>query len=149
MALLLALFLFPDFVIAETIDTNSYEEKNISEKISTEESSKIFFLKEIPRIKVSNEEKSSLSNKDPFLPFGNNNSQDKSGIIFSEIDLKGIASINGDNVAFIKTSIGTNPYQKGDIIGAGFKLLNIDEKNLTIEISNNLTIHSIRLEDEK
>jgi len=149
MALLLALFLFPDFVIAETIDTNSYDQKNISEKKSTEDSLKIFFLKEIPRIKVSNEEKKSLSNRNPFLPYGHNNSEGKSGINFSEIDLKGIASINGEKVAFIKTSTGTNPYQTGEIIGGGFKLLNIDEKNLTIEISNNLTIHSIRLEDDK
>jgi len=149
MALLLALFLFSDFIMAETVDSNTYDQKNLSEKIITEESSKIFFLKEIPRIKVSNEEKKSLSNRNPFLPFGHNNSEGKSGINFSEIDLKGIASINGQKVAFIKTSIGTNPYQAGDIIGAGFKLLNIDDKNLTIEISNNLTIHSIRLEDEK
>ena len=149
MALLLALFLFSDFIMAETVDSNTYDQKNLSKKIITEESSKIFFLKEIPRIKVSNEEKKSLSNRNPFLPFGHNNSEGKSGINFSEIDLKGIASINGQKVAFIKTSKGTNPYQAGDIIGAGFKLLNIDDKNLTIEISNNLTIHSIKLEDEK
>ena len=83
------------------------------------------------------------------MPFGRNNKEGESGIKFSEIDFKGIANIGGKKVAFIQTSNGTNPYEIGEIIGAGFKLLNIDEKNLTIVISNNTNTHSIGLEDDE
>ena len=105
-------------------------------------------MKEIPRTKVSNQEKNSLSTRNPFLPFGNN-MDGKSGFSFSEIDFTGLASMNGENVAFIKTSKGTNPYLEGEIIGSGFKLVNIDEKNLTIEITDDINIYSISLEENE
>ena len=77
-------------------------------------------------------------------------------VTFSQIYLTGIASKNGEKVAFIKTSEGTFHYQEGEIIGSGFILLNIDDKNLTIQISNDIPItndtqiRSIKLiEDEK
>ena len=98
-------------------------------------------MKEIPRTKVSIEEKNSLSTRNPFLPIGQSidGNQD---LKFSEIDLNGIAIMNGNYVAFIKTSKGTNPYKIGEIIGSEFKLLSIDNKNLTIKISDDLvTLH--------
>ena len=63
--------------------------------------------------------------------------------------MTGIASLNGDKVAFIKTAEGTNTYQVGEIIGSGFKLLNIDDKNLTIQISNDITYTQLRLEEDE
>ncbi len=150
MAFIFLLFLFPDFIKAEIVDINSYSEINRLDEISNKESIKQYFLKEIPRTKVSTQEKNSLSTRNPFLPFGQNNTDGKSGFKFSEIYLTGIASINGDKVAFIKTAEGTNTYKVGEIIGSGLKLLNIDEKNLSIQISNDITTQSIALEqDEK
>ena len=143
MAFLFVLFLIPDFIKAEKIDINSYSELNELEDIRTKESSKIYFLKEIPRTKVSPEEKKSLSNRNPFLPLG------QTGFKTSEIDLTGIANMNGNKVAFIKTPTGTNPYKVGEVIGSEFKLLNIDEKNLTIQISDDTTTHLISLEEDE
>ncbi len=147
MAFIFLLFLFPDFIKANAVEVNSYSEISRLEK-SAKETLKISVLKEIPRTKVGPEEKKSLSNRNPFLPFGQNN-DGKSGFIFSEIDLTGIASINENKVAFIKTPTGINPYQVGEIIGSEFKLLNIDEKNLSIQISNDIDIYSIKLEEDE
>ena len=148
MALIFVLFLFPDFIKTETININSDFEINKLDDTSPKESSKISFLKEIPRTKVSLDEKNALDTRNPFLPIvqidGN------LGFKTSEIDLTGIASMNGNYVAFIKTPNGTNLYKEGELIGSEFKLLDIDEKNLTIKISDDTTTHSIPLEkDEK
>ena len=56
MALIFVLFLFPDFTKTETININSDFEINKLDDTSPKESSKISF-KEIPRTKVSLEEK--------------------------------------------------------------------------------------------
>ena len=144
MALLFVLFLFPDFIKTETININSDFEINKLDESSTKESSKISFLKEIPRTKVSPEEKNALDTRNPFLPIGQTDGN--LGFKTSEIDLTGIASIDGHYVAFIKTPNGTNLYKIGELIGSEFKLLNIDEKNLTIKISNDTTTYSIPLE---
>ena len=149
MVFIFLLFLFPNIVKAEKISDNVFFEINKLEELNKKELSNNYFLKEIPRTKVSTKEKTSLSTRNPFLPFGQNIKDGESGFKFSEVDLKGIASLNGEKVAFIKTSAGTNPYQEGEIIGSGFKLLNIDYKNLTIQISNDITIHSIKLEDDE
>ena len=149
MAFIFLLFIFSDLIKAESINSYSFSEVNKLEVISQKELSKSYFLKDIPRTKVSSKEKNSLNNRNPFLPFGQNIGDGKSGFKFSEIDLTGIASFDGDKVAFIKTSAGTNPYQVGETIGSGFKLLNIDDKNLTIQISNDISIHSITLEDDE
>ena len=77
------------------------------------------------------------------------NKDGKSGFQFSEIDLTGIAIFDGDKVAFLRTSEGTNPYQVGEIIGSGFKLIDINDENLTVKISNDLTTYSIKLEDDE
>ena len=148
MALIFFLFLFPDFIKANEVEINSYSQINILEENSTKETLKISLLKEIPRTKVSPEEKKSLSNRNPFLPLGQNKNG-KSGFIFSAIYLTGIASINENKVAFIKTPAGINTYQVGEIIGSEFKLLSIDEKNLTIQLSNDIDIYSIKLEEDE
>ena len=148
MAFIFLLFLFSDLIKAETIDSNSYSEINKSEESSTKDISKGYFLMDIPRTKVSSSEKDSLSKRNPFLPFGQN-MNGKSAFKFSEINLTGIVNMNGNNVAFIKTLEGTSPYEEGEIIGSGFKLLNIDEKNLIIEISDDSNIHIIKLEEDE
>ena len=147
MALIFVLFLFPDFIKADRINIESNSEINNQEKISIKEKSRISFLKEIPRTKVSIEEKNSLSTRNPFLPIGQSIGGE-SVLKFSEIDLNGIAIMNGNYVAFIKTSKGTNPYKIGEIIGSDFKLLSIDNKNLTIEIGNDLTTHLVTLRED-
>ena len=148
MAFIFLLFLYPNFLKAEIIESDSYSETNNLEKISTKEFLKNSFLKDIPRTKVSAKEKSSLITRDPFLPFEQNISNGKSRFNFSQINLTGIVSMNGEKVAFIKTSKGTNPYQEGEIIGSEFKLINIDDKNLTIEISNDISTYSMTLEED-
>ena len=149
MAFIFLLFLFPDFIKADTINSNNFTEINKLDEVSTKKLSKSFFLKEIPRTKVTIEEKNSLSTRNPFLPFGQNNKDGELGFQFSEIDLTGIAIFDGDKVAFLKTSAGTNPYQVGEIIGSGFKLIDINDQNLTVQISNDLTIYSIKLEEDE
>ena len=149
MAFIFLFFIFSNFIKAENTNIDSDYEINLLEDISTKGFSKSSFLKEIPRTKVSIKEKNSLSTRNPFLPFGNDISDGTSGFKFSELALTGIASINGEEVAFIRTSAGTFPYQVGGIIGSGFKLLNIDYKNLTIQISNDITTHLITLEEDE
>ena len=149
MAFIFLLFLFSDFIKADTIESNPYSEINKLDEISTRNLSKKSFLKEIPRTKVSTKEKNSLSTRNPFFPLGNDISDGSLGFRFSEIDLTGIATLSGYKVAFIKTAEGTNTYKVGEIIGSGFKLLNIDYENLTIKISNDITTHSITLEEDE
>ena len=149
MAFIFLLFLFPDFIKADIINSNTFSEINKLDEVSKKKLSKSSFLKEIPRTKVTIKEKNSLSSRNPFLPFGQNNKDGKSGFQFSEIDLTGIAIFDGDKVAFLKTSEGTNPYQVGEIIGSGFKLIDINDENLTVKISNDLTTYSIKLEDDE
>ena len=149
MAFIFLFFLFPDFIKADIINSNTFTEINKLDEISIKKLSKSSFLKEIPRTKVSIKEKNSLSTRNPFLPFGQNIKDGESGLQFSEIDLTGIAIFDGDKVAFLKTSAGTNPYQVGEIIGSGFKLIDINDENLTVKISNDLTTYSIKLEDDE
>ena len=149
MAFIFLFFLFPDFIKADIINSNTFTEINKLDEISIKKLSKSSFLKEIPRTKVTIKEKNSLSTRNPFLPFGQNNKDGKPGFQFSEIDLTGIAIFDGDKVAFLKTSAGTNPYQVGEIIGSGFKLIDINDENLTVKISNDLTTYSIKLEDDE
>ena len=49
---------------------------------------------------LEHSEKISLSNRNPFLPYGQ--TEGKSGFKTSEIDLTGIANMNAKKVAFIK-----------------------------------------------
>ena len=66
MAFIFVLFLFPDFVKAETIDINSYSEiKRLEEKLPLIHQK---FFEENPKNKVSIQEKN-FCKRNPFLPF--------------------------------------------------------------------------------
>ena len=91
MAFIFLLFLFPDFIKADIINSNPLTEINKFDEVSIKKLSKNSFLKEIPRTKVSIKEKNSLSTRNTFLPFGQNIKDGESGFKFSEIDLTGIA----------------------------------------------------------
>ena len=83
MAFIFLLFLFPDFIKADIINSNTFSEINKLDEVSIKKLSKSSFLKEIPRTKVTIKEKNSLSTRNPFLPFGQNNIDGKSGYQFS------------------------------------------------------------------
>ena len=149
MALLFILFLIPNFALAN--------EKTNFKNISIDNKDNIInllkseiTLKDIPQTKLSEKEKKSLRERNPFLPIGSNNLDPKSGITFSDLRFKGIAKIGNTQVVFIETDKGTNSYEIGQNIGAGFTLSSIDDNKLLIEISNQSITHSIKLEkDEK
>ena len=157
MALLFILFLIPNFVLANEKTNNYYIEKKDFTKISLEKKNNIndllqseITLKDIPQTKISEKEKKSLRERNPFLPIGSNNLDPQSRITFSDLSFKGIAKIGNTQVVFIETTKGTNAYEIGQDIGAGFTLSSIDDNKLLIEITNQSITHSIKLEkDEK
>ena len=107
-------------------------------------------LKEIPKTKVSESEKKELKARNPFTPPGSENQKNKSGINFSDINFKGIAKIGNNNVVFIETAQGTKAYELNQNLGGGYKISNINEKDLTVEITNQSTTYSLKLnKDEK
>ena len=57
MVFIFLLFLFPDFVKAEKISDNVFFEINKLEELNKKELSNNYFLKEIPRTKVSTKKK--------------------------------------------------------------------------------------------
>ena len=58
--------------------------------------------------------------------------------------------ILGDSkVVFIETSEGANAYGINQIIGGGYKVSNIDENKLIVEISSQSKTHSIKLEKDE
>ncbi len=157
MAFLFILFLNINFAYADEIinnintkdssfgQVNKVDKKDLDNILSNEIS-----LKNIPRTKVSEKEKKTLKDRNPFLPSGINDLESKSGINFKNISFKGIAKIGERKVAFIETSEGTNGYEIGQRIGGGFTISKIDEKSLEIEITNQSIIHKLKLKkDEK
>ena len=107
-------------------------------------------LKDIPKTKVSYSEKKELRTRNPFSPPGSETQNSKSGINFSDIRFKGIAKIGENKVAFLETSKGTNAYEVNQNIGGGYKILNINEKDLLVEITNQSATYTLKLEkDEK
>ena len=107
-------------------------------------------LKDIPKTKVSFSEKKELRTRNPFSPPGSETQNSKSGINFSDIRFKGIAKIGENKVAFLETAKGTNAYEVNQNIGGGYKILNINEKDLLVEISNQSATYTLKLEkDEK
>ena len=157
MAFLFILFLNTNFASAnEVINDFNNSEQNIQNlKVNNKKNkNNLFFqevnLKDIPKTKVSVSERKELRSRNPFFPAGSENSDTKSGVNFSDISFKGIAKIGNEKVVFMETKQGTNAYELGQILGGGYKISNIDEKKLTVEISNQITTHSIKLEkDEK
>ena len=123
--------------IKPTIENNV----NLSEEVR---------LKDIPKTKVSFSEKKMLRTRNPFSPPGSESKNSKSGINFSDISFKGIAMIGNNKVAFLETAEGTNAYEVNQNIGGGYRISNINETDLLVEISNQSATYTLRLEkDEK
>ena len=107
-------------------------------------------LKDIPKTKVSFSEKKMLRTRNPFSPPGSESKNSKSGINFSDISFKGIAMIGNNKVAFLETAEGINAYEVNQNIGGGYRISNINETDLLVEISNQSATYTLRLEkDEK
>ena len=157
MIFLFILFFDTNFALSNELINNYKNENNdletlqIKAKINNNDTfSEVVTLKNIPKTKVPFSEKKELRTRNPFSPPGSETQNSKSGINFSDIRFKGIAKIGENKVAFLETSKGTNAYEVNQNIGGGYKILNINEKDLLIEISNQSATYTLKLEkDEK
>tara|TARA_B100000242_G_scaffold80592_1_gene53370 strand:+ start:680 stop:1153 length:474 start_codon:yes stop_codon:yes gene_type:complete len=157
MIFLFILFFDTNFALSNELINNYKNENNDPEKLQIKTQinnnntfSEIVTLKNIPKTKVSYSEKKELRTRNPFSPPGSETQNSKSGINFSDIRFKGIAKIGENKVAFLETSKGTNAYEVNQNIGGGYKILNINEKDLLVEISNQSATYTLKLEkDEK
>ena len=157
MIFLFILFFDTNFALSNELINNYKNENNdleilqIKAKINNDDTfSEVVTLKNIPKTKVSFSEKKELRTRNPFSPPGSETQNSKSGINFSDIRFKGIAKIGENKVAFLETAKGTNAYEVNQNIGGGYKILNINEKDLLVEISNQSATHTLKLEkDEK
>ena len=156
MTFLFIFFLITDFSIAEEIKIEPFTDESnfpISESYKLTEINDFLLndisLKSIPRTEVSDTEKNLIKERNPFFPVGsdpNSNSE----LSFASIIFKGIAKIGDSKVVFVQTPQGLNTFEVGQEIAGGFKVSNIDENKLTIEISDDNVTHIIKLgEDEK
>ena len=157
MIFLFILFFDTNFALSNELINNYKNENNDPEKLQIKTQinnnntfSEIVTLKNIPKTKVSYSEKKELRTRNPFSPPGSETQNSKSGINFSDIRFKGIAKIGENKVAFLETSKGTKAYEVNQNIGGGYKILNINEKDLLVEISNQSATYTLKLEkDEK
>ena len=157
MIFLFILFFDTNFALSNELINNYKNENNDLEKLqikakinNNDTFSEVVTLKNIPKTKVSFSEKKELRTRNPFSPPGSETQNSKSGINFSDIRFKGIAKIGENKVAFLETSKGTNAYEVNQNIGGGYKILNINEKDLLVEISNQSATYTLKLEkDEK
>ena len=157
MIFLFILFFNTNFALSNELINNYKNENNdletlqIKAKINNNDTfSEVVTLKNIPKTKVSFSEKKELRTRNPFSPPGSETQNSKSGINFSDISFKGIAKIGENKVAFLETAKGTNAYEVNQNIGGGYKILNINEKDLLVEISNQSATYTLKLEkDEK
>lgn len=157
MIFLFILFFDTNFALSNELINNYKNENNDPEKLQIKTQinnnntfSEIVTLKNIPKTKVPFSEKKELRTRNPFSPPGSETQNSKSGINFSDIRFKGIAKIGENKVAFLETSKGTNAYEVNQNIGGGYKILNINEKDLLVEISNQSATYTLKLEkDEK
>ena len=157
MIFLFILFFDTNFALSNELINNYKNENNdletlqIKAKINNNDTfSEVVTLKNIPKTKVPFSEKKELRTRNPFSPPGSETQNSKSGINFSDIRFKGIAKIGENKVAFLETSKGTNAYEVNQNIGGGYKILNINEKDLLVEISNQSATYTLKLEkDEK
>ena len=157
MIFLFILFFDTNFALSNELinnyknENNDLEKLQIKAKINNNDSfSEVVTLKNIPKTKVSFSEKKELRTRNPFSPPGSETQNSKSGINFSDIRFKGIAKIGENKVAFLETAKGTNAYEVNQNIGGGYKILNINEKDLLVEISNQSATYTLKLEkDEK
>ena len=106
-----------------------------------------FELNEVPITRVSEKEKQSYKERNPFLAPGNIKSNDKS-INLRGLAFKGIAKVGDKRVVFIETSMGIKSYEIGQTIGGGYNVARIDEENLEIEISNQSFSQILKLEKD-
>ena len=157
MIFLFILFLNTNFVLSNEL-INNYKNgdidlKKLQIKTTLETNYPIsegLTLKDIPKTKVSDSEKKELRTRNPFFPPGDESLNNKSGINFSDISFKGIAKIGDNKVVFMETSKGIQAYELNQNIGGGYKISNINEKDLLVEISNQSATHTMKLEkDEK
>ena len=156
MIFLFILFMDTNFALSNELinnyknENNELEKLQIKTKLNNNTFSEEVTLKNIPKTKVSYSEKKELRNINPFSPPGSETQNNKSGINFSDIRFKGIAKIGENKVAFLETAKGTNAYEVNQNIGGGYKILNINEKDLLVEISNQSATYTLKLEkDEK
>ena len=157
MIILFFLFFNTNFALSNELindyknEDNQTERSQIKTKFEKNDSfSKGEILKEIPKTKVSDSERKELRARNPFSPSGSQSINDKSGINFSNISFKGIAKIGDSKVVLMETSKGTNAYELHQNIGGGYKISNINEKDLVVEISNQSATYTLKLEkDEK
>jgi len=152
MIFLFILFFDTNFALSNELINNYKNENNDPEKLQIKTQinnnntfSEIVTLKNIPKTKVSYSEKKELRTRNPFSPPGSETQNSKSGINFSDIRFKGIAKIGENKVAFLETAKGTNAYEVNQNIGGGFKILNINEKDLLVEISNQSATYTLKL----
>ena len=157
MIYLFILFFNTNFALSNELIENYTYDHNNSEKIQPKTASETNYsllagqiLKEIPKTKVSDSEKKELRARNPFSPLGSESLNSKSGINFSDISFKGIAMIGNNKVAFLETAEGTNAYEVNQNIGGGYRISNINETDLLVEISNQSATYTLTLEkDEK
>ena len=157
MIFLFILFFGTNFALSNELINNYKNENNDPEKLQIKTQinnnntfSEIVTLKNIPKTNVSYSERKELRTRNPFSPPGSETQNSKSGINFSDIRFKGIAKIGENKVAFLETSKGTKAYEVNQNIGGGYKILNINEKDLLVEISNQSATYTLKLEkDEK
>ena len=150
-------FFNTNFALSNELTNNYKNENNNADKLRIKsglETNYSFFkeenLKEIPKTKVSDSEKKELRTRNPFSPPGSESLNSKSGINFSDISFKGFAKIGENKVVFMQTAKGIKSYKLNQNIGGGYKISNINEKDLLVEISNQSATHTLKLEkDEK
>ena len=153
MIYLFILFFNTNFALSNELIENYTYDHNNSEKIQPKNASETNYsllagqiLKEIPKTKVSDSEKKELRARNPFSPLGSESLNSKSGINFSDISFKGIAKIGESKVVFMETAKGTKSYKLNQNIGGGYKISNINEEDLIVEISNQSATHTLKLE---
>ena len=157
MIFLFILFFDTNFALSNELINNYKNENNdleilqIKATINNNDTfPEVVTLKNIPKTNVSFSDKKELRTRNPFSPPGSETQNSKSGINFSDIRFKGIAKIGENKVAFLETSKGTKAYEVNQNIGGGYKILNINEKDLLVEISNQSATYTLKLEkDEK
>ena len=157
MIFLFILFLDTNLALSNELINNFKNEDNNPEELKIKTGiennvnlSEEVRLKDIPKTKVSFSEKKMLRTRNPFSPPGSESKNSKSGINFSDISFKGIAMIGNNKVAFLETAEGTNAYEVNQNIGGGYRISNINETDLLVEISNQSATYTLRLEkDEK
>ena len=153
MIFLFILFLDTNLALSNELINNYKNENNDPEKLQIKTQinnnntfSEIVTLKNIPKTKVSYSEKKELRTRNPFSPPGSETQNSKSGINFSDISFKGIAKIGENKVVFMQTAKGIKSYKLNQNIGGGYKISNINEEDLIVEISNQSATHTLRLE---